>query len=358
MAESSPYDATDPVDQWNLESIPLFAGCDPTELAQVAAGFQRRQLEPGEVLMREGELGDQFALIMAGQARVSRAVGDGDEQLALVGAGSLLGELTLLRRAQRGASVTAVMPTVALTGGAEAFEAMLDLPAVHDRVQRLVSSRLASGLRPVSVTLPGGATALLRPLLPSDRQRTVDSLDHMSRTSLRNRFFRSGRPSDRLIDYLLNIDYTDHFAWVMLDGDAMVGTGRYVRHHEHYEQAELAFEVVDSYQRRGVATVLIGALGVAAAVAGIERLTASVLADNAGGRAVLVRAGATLRPLEPGVLAAEMAVESVAGLLRPEQQRAVESAVRDIVTAAGLALTHYPTEHSPTEQPPADRPDQ
>jgi CRP-like cAMP-binding protein len=327
-----------------LEAIPLFEGCTPADLARIASVLASRTLQTGDVLMREGEQGRHFALIVSGSASVTRRGPDGEEQLALAGAGSLLGELTLLRGARRSASVTALVPTVVLTGGAGAFEALLDLPAVHDRVQHLVSARLAAGLRPVTVTLTDGGRAQLRPLLPSDRQRTVDSLEHMSRASLRNRFFRAGRPSERLIDYLLNIDYTDHFAWVMLDGDDIVGTGRYVRNPDHFEQAELAFEVVDSRQGRGVATILVGALGVAASLAGIDLLTASVLVDNAGGRAVLARAGASLTPLEAGVLAADMPVETVAGLLGPEHRAEVESAVRDIVTAAGLALTHHPTD--------------
>jgi len=325
-----------------LESLPLFEGCAPADLARIAAVLAERHLRSGEVLMHEGAQEGHFALIVSGRVSVTRAGVAGSEELATVGPGSLLGELTLLRGARRSATVTALVPTRALTGGAGAFEALLDLPPVHDRVQHLVSARLAASLRPVAVTLSDGTIAQLRPLLPSDRQRTVDSLDHMSRTSLRNRFFRAGKPSERLLDYLLNIDYTDHFAWVMLDGDTMIGTGRFVRNHDHYEQAELAFEVVDSYQHRGIATVLVGALGVAGAVAGIERFTATVLVGNPGGRAVLTKAGAHLAPLEEGVLAAEMSVETVAALLRPQQQVEVESAVRDIVTAAGLALTHHP----------------
>jgi protein lysine acetyltransferase len=334
-----------------LSSSPLLAGSGPADLDSFAEHLEPRRLDPGDRLMLEGEAGEFFALLVSGQVAVTRDGPSGPEQLALVGAGSVIGELALLREMPRTATVTATVPTVALTGGTEAFELLLDLPGVRERIERVVSTRLAEVVRPVHANLQDGTPIVLRPLLPSDRDGIVAAIREMSAESLQRRFFSGGQPTERVIDYLVSIDYVNHFAWLVLDARTPTdgwATARYVRRRDTADSAELAFAVKDAHQGRGLGSLLLGAIGAAASVGGIRDFTATLLSDNAPMRAVLAKANATFEFDEPGVTRAELSVQNATSLLGDALRRGLQSAARDVVTAAGLALTHAPTaDHLP-----------
>jgi RimJ/RimL family protein N-acetyltransferase len=164
----------------------------------------------------------------------------------------------------------------------------------------------------------------------------------MSPASLRRRFFTTSKPSTRLVEYLLFVDYVDHFVWLaLLDAEPTVGiaTARYIRPAHDAEEAEVAFAVVDAYQGRGIGRLLLGAVGVTALAAGITRLVAEVLEDNTPMRAVLDKAGTDFAFAEPGVVRARLEAVTAAQLLDPDLRNEISRASRDVVTAAGLALT-------------------
>jgi CRP-like cAMP-binding protein len=325
-----------------LSSSPLLAGCEAADLASFAEHLESRRLDPGDRLMIEGEAGTFFALIASGQVAVTRDGPDGSEQLGVVGDGSVFGELSLLRGTPRAATVTATAPTVALTGDTEAFAQLLDLPGVRERIERVVSARLAEVARPVQANLPDGSPILLRPLLPSDRDGIAAALREMSAESLRSRFFSGGQPTEQVIDYLVSIDYVNHFAWLVLDGQVPsegLATARYVRSRDIPDSAELAFAVKDAHHGRGLGSLLLGAIGAVAAAGGVRDFTATLLSDNAPMRAVLAKANASFAFDEPGVSRAELSVESAVSLFSDTLRRELQSAARDVVTAAGLALT-------------------
>jgi len=148
----------------------------------------------------------------------------------------------------------------------------------------------------------------------------------------------AGRPSAALVDYLVDIDYVDHFAWTALAEGTYAGlaTSRYIRITP--DEAEVAFTTVDRYQGRGLGTFLLGALGVAATEAGIATLVAHVLSDNLPMRAVFAKADARTYFDEPGQVYITMDAGRAAGVLQPEMRDRLGSAVHDIVTAASLAL--------------------
>ncbi len=327
----------------DLTSSPLLSGSGSDELSTFAEHLESRRLDPGDPLMLEGEAGKFFALVVSGHVAVTRAGPNGPEQLALVGDGSVFGELSLLRGTPRTATVTATVPTVVLTGDTEAFALLLDLPGVRERIERVVSTRLAAAVPPVRANLRDGTPVLLRPLLPSDRDGIATALREMSAESLRRRFFTAGQPTAGVIDYLVSIDYVNHFAWLVLNARVPTdgwATARYVRSRATPDCAELAFTVKDAQQGRGLASLLLGAIGAAASVGGIREFTATLLSDNAPMRAVLAKANATFAFEEPGVTRADLSVKDATARLSDTLRRELQSAARDVVTAAGLALTH------------------
>lgn len=323
----------------NPSSLSLFVDCPEADLAALEAGMERRSFSAGETLLREGERGDYFVLLTDGAVGITAK----GRRLGAAGPGSVVGELGLLLDHPRSATVTALMPVWALLGGADSFARLLELPGVYDRVVRMVSVRLAEDVDPVLARLPDGTDVVIRPLLPSDRDIYREGVLALSPESMVRRFFTGGPPSERTIDYLLNISYTDHFAWVVFDKtrpDHGLGIGRFIRTKEAPHTADLAFGVSDAFQRRGIGSLLLGAVGAAAPAAGIEVFTADVLHDNIAMRTVLHKVGATLELREPGVLHTSFPAVAAAELLDPHLVGRLEAAAHDIVTAAGLVLTH------------------
>lgn len=326
-----------PVDR--LASFPLFAACERRDLAELAERLRHRSSDAGDVVMVEGARAAEFVLLLSGAADIVRA----DELVAVAGPGAIIGELALLREARRTATVITTAASEFAVGDESDLECLLQLPGVHDAVQALASARLAQDVSPVATTLASGAEVLLRPLLPSDREGYTAALAQMSPASLRHRFFSAGKPSPRLIDYLLHVDFVDHFVWLALvdvDGELTgIGAGRYIRSAPGAHDAEVAFGVVDAHQGAGLGRLLVGAVGVAARAAAIDHLTADVMDDNEPMRALFRKAGATTAFAEPGVVRSTLTPAGAAGLLPAPLQAALVMASRDVVTAAGLALT-------------------
>lgn len=329
-----------PVGRDELAALPLLEGAEPAQIDALAASMSPEEAAPGQVLGRQGEQGEVFWLLLEGRVEISVQGDAGRQLLAVAGPGSIIGELALLRHRPRTATVTALEECRYLCGRSAAMERLLAVDPVRARLRRLASSRLAQDVKPVRARSSAGTDLLLRPLLPSDRDAIDAALQKMSRESIRRRFFSAGTPSPRLVDYLIDIDYVDHFAWVVMDATTLegIGVGRYIRE-PGTSTAEMAFTTVDHMQGRGIGTFLLGALGVAAGEAGLTQLEAYVMEDNSAMRAVFAKAGGHSRFDDPGVVLVTVEPAGAAALLGEETARAIASAVHDVVTAASLALT-------------------
>jgi len=128
---------------------------------------------------------------------------------------------------------------------------------------------------------------LLRPALPVDAERFVEGSAAFSRETFYRRFLSGSAPNETRLAYLFEVDYVDHFVWVLTDGadGPVVADARFIRDVDDPASAEIVLTVADAYQDRGVGTLLLGALAVAAQIDGIERFHALVLSDNPAGRA-------------------------------------------------------------------------
>lgn len=319
-----------------LTGLALLSGASPAELDALTAAMEPCSAPAGQVLGREGEPGTTFWLLLEG--RVSVTIGG--HHLADAGPGSILGELALLRRAPRSATVTAVEDCRFLCGEGPALERMLTIDGVRARMRRLASSRLAEDLKPVHLSLADGTGVILRPLLPSDRPALDQALRSLSRDSIRRRFFTAGNPSPALVDYLMDIDYVDHFAWTAFGpapGHEGMGTARYVRRPGDPD-AEVAFTTVDRFHGRGLGSLLLGIIGATAVEAGIESLVAHVMEDNMPMRRVFAKADGVTHFDEPGVVLVSLDPHRAAALLDETTRSQIGDSVRDVVTAASLAL--------------------
>jgi CRP/FNR family cyclic AMP-dependent transcriptional regulator len=86
-----------------LRRVPLFAELDEQHLHQLSAEFARRTFSKGDVIAAEGEGGRTFFVIEDGEATVSV----GGRDVGTLGPGDAFGEIALIDRDPRSASVTA-----------------------------------------------------------------------------------------------------------------------------------------------------------------------------------------------------------------------------------------------------------
>ncbi|MBX3270179.1 MAG: cyclic nucleotide-binding domain-containing protein [Sandaracinaceae bacterium] len=80
-----------------LASIQLFQEIHPAGIERLAAVCSEESYRVGDVIFREGEVGDKLYLILEGKVRISREVsGMGEEALAVLGPGAAFGEMSLI----------------------------------------------------------------------------------------------------------------------------------------------------------------------------------------------------------------------------------------------------------------------
>lgn len=145
-----------------------------------------------------------------------------------------------------------------------------------------------------------GMAFVLRPLRPGE----TDVLENVFKgLSARSRYQRYLVPMSRLTSYashkLADVDARNHVAWVALADGSPAGIGRYVRTAD--DTAEIALEVVDAVQGRGVGAALLDAVTTVAQVQGIDYLEAVVQPTNDASVALLTQVGITFA-FEDGLL--------------------------------------------------------
>lgn len=122
-----------------LRQVALFSGCSDRQLWRIAALTTEHRVPAGRVLTVAGEFGDELFVIIEGTATVSR---DG-VVLGTVGAGSFVGEISLLDGSGRTATVTADTDMVLLAlSRAEFHSSYFLIPPVMGRMLTEVGRRL------------------------------------------------------------------------------------------------------------------------------------------------------------------------------------------------------------------------
>lgn len=292
----------------HLSAMRIFRGCSSEALTPLAQLLRPVHVSAGQVLMRQGEHAVSFLLIQSGTVQIQHTGDDGVVIVDDVSSGDLIGEIALLQHQSRTATVTAATPLTGYIGDTTAFAVMAQLPGLTERMVCMARQRLAAFITPIPVHLADGTELFLRPVLPGDREHSMQHLTEFSSDTFYRRFMSTRAPSATLLNYLFQVDYVNHFAWVLIneavDADGfVVADARYVRYSEQHQVAEIAFIVADAYQGRGIGDFLMDAVAVAAQVGGVRKLSARMFADNTPMRMIFNRFGASWQRDEPGVVA-------------------------------------------------------
>lgn len=105
------------------------------------SGFVMR-FDPGDVILREGDRGETMYLVTEGTVRVETQAPNGTLQLAELGRGACVGEVSVLTGSPRTATVTAITPVTAVTFARHRIQRLLDEnPKVRAILDTLVEAR-------------------------------------------------------------------------------------------------------------------------------------------------------------------------------------------------------------------------
>src|SRR5437764_3741940 len=125
-----------------IRRVPLFSNCSRKELAEIASIADEIDFGAGKELIREGERGREFFVLLDGSAQVTK---DGTE-LNTLGSGDFFGEIALVSKMPRSATVTTTSDVRALVVTDRAFRALMDrLPELQLQVLEALAERLAPG---------------------------------------------------------------------------------------------------------------------------------------------------------------------------------------------------------------------
>ena len=123
----------------DLSKIWLFSTCSGRELRTIRRALDEVTVQPGHILCEEGTIGREFFLIIDGEASVRR----NGRRLATLGPGQYFGELALLDRRPRSATVISETEMLLLVLGQRQFNGVLDaVPALARKLLAAMATRL------------------------------------------------------------------------------------------------------------------------------------------------------------------------------------------------------------------------
>jgi len=127
-----------------LRGIPLFSTLGEAELEEIAGLLIDRKFPKDAIVFEEGSLGDYMYVIRDGQVKVTKMSEDGREKiLEMLGPGAFFGEMALMDREPRSASVKTVRPCVLLALSRQDFLGLLRLnPEISMGIIRELARRL------------------------------------------------------------------------------------------------------------------------------------------------------------------------------------------------------------------------
>jgi RimJ/RimL family protein N-acetyltransferase len=187
---------------------------------------------------------------------------------------------------------------------------------INRRPEAVRPSRRLSEPEPPAIVTPAtysapehlrdGRPIEIRAQRPDDEAGMLDAVAHTGAQSLQRRFFVPKRSiSEKEKAFFMHIDFVNHVSLVaeIEEGGkrTIIGGGRYIV--TTPGEAEVAFVVVDAWQRQGIGALLTRHLVGLARAAGLKQLAADVLPENTAMRTVLGKFGfRSARSLDPQVV--------------------------------------------------------
>ena len=162
-----------------LSAVGIFADVEEAQLEVIAGGFGVQRVPAGEVILREGDAGDELYVLAEGRLRVERIGADGDQvHLADVVRGECFGEMALLDNVPRRATVTATEDSTVLVLPRDTFRGLLD---THPTTREAVEAHIAHRRRWTQTRMhrPSASEVVdrLASVLPGTPRQLLESLE-------------------------------------------------------------------------------------------------------------------------------------------------------------------------------------
>jgi response regulator RpfG family c-di-GMP phosphodiesterase len=161
----------------------LFAGLNEESIDRIASHLKKVSFEKDEIICREGEPGDSMFMIAEGEVSIEKDMGWGQRELRRMRAKEAFGEMALISREARSATVRAITRTECLQFDQEGFAALLEKdPHFAQRVAQVLTKWLSALGRKTSEELVGSYRALMFALANLADSRDPETGDHLERT--------------------------------------------------------------------------------------------------------------------------------------------------------------------------------
>jgi CRP-like cAMP-binding protein len=122
-----------------LRNVPLFSGCAAHEMRFISKLADEVDVPAGKVLAEEGTTGHEFFIVVEGSVRVER----GGAVINRLGPGDFAGEIALVDRGPRTASLIADVPSRVLVIGHREFHSLLlEYPSIQITVLQALARRV------------------------------------------------------------------------------------------------------------------------------------------------------------------------------------------------------------------------
>jgi len=123
----------------SLRRVSLFSSCSTKDLEKIAKAGDEVTLDAGAVIVDQGQTGREAFVIISGSATVKR----NGKKVATLGAGSVVGELSLLDHGPRTATVVADTECTMLVISQRQFLAVIDaIPAISHKLLATLAGRI------------------------------------------------------------------------------------------------------------------------------------------------------------------------------------------------------------------------
>jgi CRP-like cAMP-binding protein len=126
------------------EKVKSFRGLTPAEIGEILTHAEKCTFDPGVAIVKEGNTGPHMYIILEGEARVTKKGRDGEVELARLSAPDSFGEMALVDKEVRSATVSADTFCVMVRLDDKAFQAK---PEIGLKVYRNIAAVLTERLR-------------------------------------------------------------------------------------------------------------------------------------------------------------------------------------------------------------------
>ena len=123
----------------SLRRVALFSSCSTKDLEKIAKAGDEAKMDAGSVIVDQGQTGREAFVIISGSATVKR----NGKKVATLGAGAVVGELSLLDHGPRTATVVADTECTMLVISQRQFLAVIDaIPAISHKLLATLAGRI------------------------------------------------------------------------------------------------------------------------------------------------------------------------------------------------------------------------